>query len=1311
MNQTTKYARFQRINAPSRETDLGIGSSVYCVWAVCPRINQKDPEDQEAMRTVEYFDNFVAKNSAFIVRNMASKHGEFFMMNDKQMEDFGKRQIEKLDAIKNDEKWPKKEYELNHLKVKSLMNSNSYEEVIFFNKGYSRLVLDVDCPLTVPIDMYRCIRFYGTKYYGEMLPELQNILTKESWDHFETIRRKALKCKIDYGYRNATVLLCCILEASKKALMYMDLHVSSRLHADGPEKPEFVIKASIFDEELEMTKTFPKWSFHILLKTTLGTSAQIQRTYAILVIYFLIAAYLGTQVSIDALNPDNLPGNYDEIINHLGKLRGEPATKEEYADARFLFTIIDLGLYSDTHNLRLSNCTKPDKNVFTGIITKGHTFMDSLVHPIIIVDTLRGTDNTRFFKIIGTGIQQSEIRKTQKAFSVESIDDEFIQKAVKAALIRFDDFEFRDITMSDEMQVINFNRKHPATRECPFCKGGRIHTGDNNLYMIVAASDTGRFASCYCRKHKESVDIYNKCGICIYSERTDENSFVPRIKSMIAKIEKDQFRGLYHDDLPDRFSDNFTRYIEESNKEIKQLSFDNDIIFVQASTGLGKTKAVGNYIKTLSGDDQVLAVSFRVALSFNLLDAFNKIIGSDTKHTVEQIIEPNVKISKKSMKTTKKIIERTNEFDHYRNSKDRITEFNRMIIQVESFHRLATTAVKNDMTLVLDESESIISQLYSGLSNHQNDNLKTFIYLVGKAKKIIAIDAYMTVRTINVINYIKRFYRATAKTTMYRNTFKSHQDTQYFLTKERNAWLGALCTRLGSERKCVVAVNSKKDSQIIYNAVKDIVKLPLRIGVYSSDTSESVKKEHFQDVNNHWDKYDLLIYTPTAGAGISFEKKHYDYLFGFFTNSSCEAEACLQMLARVRNIKHKKAYIYLDPVTSSRPMSRDEIFTTFIDSHETNVSYVKPDYYVDLDGRKTIMDSPETEIALTNLVMQNRSQADFVGRFTSILAAYATKIDILDREKFKPCEYEKYREETDKKNAAVLVEAQPLTKKEYVTLCEKSDLGLDITLEEKIRMEKYGLCKLFNVDQAKATDATFKDYNKVAVKTKFANFCTLPNVRNLGYSTRRMKEVLGTAEMSKVKRLHGELFKDNKFTNCSRLISVTQLLYDVGLKELTNNSTFTIIGAYQVLVDSEQKKYRPEYKKLLLKIFNESKMKHDLRPKDSVESFTVFMEYFKKFLVEICKTTFGIRVKFAPDDTVTILSNDSFVYQTDVKDRSLSATHVPKVMAFNYLDKIYTVTHLSYANLSTDEREEFYEQLYDPIDGEVRPIRPESDDY
>ena len=50
-----------------------------------------------------------------------------------------------------------------------------------------------------------------------------------------------------------------------------------------------------------------------------------------------------------------------------------------------------------------------------------------------------------------------------------------------------------------------------------------------------------------------------------------------------------------------------------------------------------------------------------------------------------------------------------------------------------------------------------------------------------------------------------------------------------------------------------------------------------------------------------WNAYQLLIYTPTISAGISFNEKHFDNRHCYFSNMSCSAELATQMIFRVRN--------------------------------------------------------------------------------------------------------------------------------------------------------------------------------------------------------------------------------------------------------------------------------------------------------------------------------------------------------------------------------------------------------------------------
>lgn len=48
------------------------------------------------------------------------------------------------------------------------------------------------------------------------------------------------------------------------------------------------------------------------------------------------------------------------------------------------------------------------------------------------------------------------------------------------------------------------------------------------------------------------------------------------------------------------------------------------------------------------------------------------------------------------------------------------------------------------------------------------------------------------------------------------------------------------------------------------------------------------KSEMLKDVNTHWKKCDLLIYTSTITAGVSFTEKHFDKAYCIWLNGSCD---------------------------------------------------------------------------------------------------------------------------------------------------------------------------------------------------------------------------------------------------------------------------------------------------------------------------------------------------------------------------------------------------------------------------------------
>src|SRR5690606_10755707 len=96
------------------------------------------------------------------------------------------------------------------------------------------------------------------------------------------------------------------------------------------------------------------------------------------------------------------------------------------------------------------------------------------------------------------------------------------------------------------------------------------------------------------------------------------------------------------------------------------------------------------------------------------------------------------------------------------------------------------------------------------------------------------------------------------------------------------------------------------------------------IGFYSLESSLATKSE-LKDIELHWKKYNILIYTSTVLARISFESEHYHHVFAYFTRVSTDPCSCMQMLGHVRNVKTKNYNIYIRNIWNNHLDTKEEI--------------------------------------------------------------------------------------------------------------------------------------------------------------------------------------------------------------------------------------------------------------------------------------------------------------------------------------------------------------------------------------------------
>lgn len=258
-----------------------------------------------------------------------------------------------------------------------------------------------------------------------------------------------------------------------------------------------------------------------------------------------------------------------------------------------------------------------------------------------------------------------------------------------------------------------------------------------------------------------------------------------------------------------------------------------------------------------------------------------------------------------------------------------------------------------------------------------------------------------------------------------------------------------------------------------------------RVKLYSSETPLSEKREHFGNVNLHWAQYDVLIYTPTVSAGISFEQQHFTKIFGYFVDLSCPAETCQQMIGRIRSVASGQFFICLSATGAALPTELDDIRTSLYRSRERLV--------MNMDNTLLSFEyGPNCEIKyhngdyfhmwLENTRMRNLSRNYFIQRMIGLVACTGAALEHLTNEVYTrltgaevlvggeltaeltelSAAHENARLDARSEVCATIAQARELTEAEVESIQNRIIAQQDLTADERWSYEKYKLRADYN---------------------------------------------------------------------------------------------------------------------------------------------------------------------------------------------------------------------------------------------------------
>lgn len=219
-----------------------------------------------------------------------------------------------------------------------------------------------------------------------------------------------------------------------------------------------------------------------------------------------------------------------------------------------------------------------------------------------------------------------------------------------------------------------------------------------------------------------------------------------------------------------------------------------------------------------------------------------------------------------------------------------------------------TDWVEQTGTLVIDEISQVLSTMatadYKGF-NHL-DIYKKMVKIIQSAKQIMVLDADLD---DSVIQFLQ-----TARPNEKFNIYECPRtDVGYkvewcygkcVVTKETatDTATAKILSALMDGKKIMVATNSKDKSESASKLIREQLPHKKVLTINQSTTKTADVKAFLRNPNNHADKYDVIIHSPSMQSGVSIDKVDFDMGFGIFSGMSIAPSDAIQMMRRARNI-------------------------------------------------------------------------------------------------------------------------------------------------------------------------------------------------------------------------------------------------------------------------------------------------------------------------------------------------------------------------------------------------------------------------
>lgn len=326
---------------------------------------------------------------------------------------------------------------------------------------------------------------------------------------------------------------------------------------------------------------------------------------------------------------------------------------------------------------------------------------------------------------------------------------------------------------------------------------------------------------------------------------------------------------------------NITDFFKKKNNVVEV-----DTLLVQADLGKGKSYSIEKLCKKFANSyKRKLIITSRITYSTSILERYNS-AGLNFQYYKDEVV---------------------------------FQDCDNLVIQLESLYKLEGNLTKFDL-IILDECESVLNQFSSSTflcSNKKIRNAYTFKSLMEDTRHVIAMDAFLTQRSIKCIKNL----RPNGKIRFYNNTQRTGGlnfiEVENSEKNKTESIIKKMLERLALGEKLFGFISSKKSIKLIEIA---ILEAGYKIKTYHGDLVKGDKM--VKCPNTEWVNYDAVLTTSTITIGLDFNLEYFDCSFFLGNDACCSLRDCFQGLYRIRKLKSKNVYYLLQ-----------ETEKTFIDNY------------------------------------------------------------------------------------------------------------------------------------------------------------------------------------------------------------------------------------------------------------------------------------------------------------------------------------------------------------------------------------------